>query len=246
VDASGRLQFHSALRSLRPLDTDEIARSGEIEAQLAIEAVCASNALDGNVLTVGETAAIIATGLAIGGKPLRDHLQAMDHAEALHYVFDLIAISRALTPRVLREMHARLVRRSRPEIAGRYRTGPVAIGGADYAPPGPVFVPESIDGLLEDYAARRDDEHPVIVAADLHQGIIDIDPFEEASARTARLAMNLHLMQYGYPLTIVYPEESTRYAEAIQRTRTAAGRNAFRTFLIEAVSRSLDRYRSQL
>jgi len=246
MDASGRLQFHSRLRSLRPLSPDEIARSSAIEANLEIEAVFASNALDGNVLTLAETAAIVDSGLAVGGKPLRDHLQVIDHVEALRYVFDLIASSRMLTPRALREIHARMVRRSRPDIAGRYRTTPVATSGADYAPPAPAFVPESIDGLLADYASRRDADHPVIVAADLHQGIVDIDPFEEGSGRTARLAMNLHLMQYGYPLTIIDPQERPRYVEAVERTRHAAEAKSFRTFLIEAVSRSLDRYRVAL
>jgi cell filamentation protein, protein adenylyltransferase len=246
MDASSRLHFHSALRSLHPLSPDEIARSSAIEADLAIEAVFASNALAGNVLTFAETARIIATGIAVGGKPLRDHLQAVDHAEALRFVFDCSARSRVLTPRALREIHALVVRRSRPDVAGRYRTVPAARNGADYAPPVAVFVPESVDGLLEDYAARRDIEHPVILAADLHRGVFDIDPFEEGSGRTARLAMNLHLLQHGYPLTIVYPAERAQYGEAIRLCRSEATGNAFRTFLIEAVSRSLERYRDAL
>ena len=135
-----------------------------------------------------------------------------------------------------------MIRRSRPDSAGRYRSNPVTIGGSEYAPPVPGFVPESVDALLSDYASRRDDEHPVILAADLHQGIVDVHPFEHGNGRTARLAMNLHLMQYGYPLTIVPPQDADRYVESIQLTRNAANANAFRTFLIEAVRRKSDRY----
>src|ERR1700733_2997319 len=246
MDDGGRLAgVLVALGSVRPLTPDEIARSRGFEERLQIEAVYAGNALDGSTLTLDETARVIATGLAEAGKPLRDQVERLGPFEALAYVDELIATSRALTADRLRHLHALAFRRSRPDIAGRFRTAP-ATGVTDYSPPDAVFVPESIDGLLADYTARRDDEHPVILAADLHQGIVDIHPFETGNGLTARLAMNFHLMQYGYPLTIVRPEDGDRYADAIRRTRTTGGAHAFRHVLIAAVRDSLDRYRAVL
>ena len=246
MDGSGLGNVLDALSSIRPLTPDEIARSRGFEANLQIEAVYASNALDGNVLTLDETAGIIRSGLAAGGKPLRDQLEAIEHIEALRYIDELIASSSELTSRPLREIHAMATRRSRPELAGRYRTVPVVPAGGDYTPPDAVFVPESIDGLLADYASRRDAEHPVILAADLHQGIVDIRPFEHGNGRTARLAMNLHLMQNGYPLTIIYPEDRDHYEDAIVQTRNTNAPHAFRLFLIDSVRRSLERYLNAL
>ena len=241
MDAGGLEDVLAELGSLRPLTPGEIASSRALEESLQIEAVYASNALDGNELTLAETASVIGTGLAAGGKPLGDQLAALEHVEALRYADELITSSRALTAQRLRRIHALATRRSSPDIAGHYRTGPAG-GAGDYAPPDAVFVPESIDGLLADYASRRDEEHPVILAADLHQGIADIQPFEEANGRTARIVMNLHLMQYGYPLTIVYPDDRDRYDDAVRQTRTSSGAHAFRRFLIAIVRRSLDRY----
>ncbi len=205
----------------------------------------ASNALEGNVLSLAETASVIHRGLAVGGRPLEDHLEALDHIDALRYVEELATRPQALAPRTLRTLHGLLMRRSRPAIAGRYRTIAVTEDGADYRPPEAVYVAESVDGLLADYDSRRDADHPVVVAADLHQAIVDVQPFEHGNGPTARLALNLHLMQCGYPLTIIHPDDAARYAQAIRDTRNADP-NAFRSFLAENVSRSLARYVREL
>ena len=41
-----------------------------------------SNAIEGNTLTLRETAELIEHGITVGGKPLRDHLEAVDHYNA--------------------------------------------------------------------------------------------------------------------------------------------------------------------
>ena len=206
-----------------------------------IEAVYASNAIEGNTLTLGETALVIQHGMTVSGKPLKDHLEALDHIEALRYVEDLVEAP-PLTQRSLREIHALVMRRSRPEAAGRYRDIPVAIAGTDLRPPRAILVSEKMDTVFDAYISRRETEHPAIVAADLHQGIVDVHPFEDGNGRTARLAMNLHLLQQRFPLTIIDPKDRQSYIEAIAAVQQGADLQAFRSFVIGNVARSLNRY----
>jgi Fic family protein len=206
-----------------------------------IEAVYASNAIEGNTLTLGETALVIEDGITVSGKPLKDHLEALDHIEALRYVEELIAAP-PLTQRTLREIHALIMRRSRPEAAGRYRDIPVTIAGTDFRPPPAILVPEKMDTVFSEYTSRHDTEHPAIVAADLHQGMVDVHPFEDGNGRTARLAMNLHLLQRRFPLTIIDPKDGQPYIEAIAAVQRGVDAEAFRGFVIGSVKRSLSRY----
>ena len=48
-----------------------------------------SNAIEGNSLTESETKVIIENGLTIEGKPLRDIYEAVGHAKAYDYLYEL-------------------------------------------------------------------------------------------------------------------------------------------------------------
>jgi Fic family protein len=241
MDAGDLDAFQQQLQSLRPLTPDQVAALRGMLKGDEIEAVYASNAIEGNTLTLGETAMVIQQGITVSGKPLKDHLEALDHIEALRYIEELIEAP-ALTQRSLREIHALVMRRSQPEAAGRYRDIPVTIAGTDFRPPSAILVAEKMDAVFAAYESRRDAEHPAIVAADLHQGIVDVHPFEDGNGRTARLAMNLHLLQRRFPLTIIDPKDRQPYIEAIAAVQRGVDGEAFRRFVIGSVKRSLSRY----
>jgi hypothetical protein len=63
-----------ALDRLRPLTERSLAA---LAAWYDVELTYTSNAIEGNTLTRSETAIVIEKGLTIGGKPLKDHLEAM-------------------------------------------------------------------------------------------------------------------------------------------------------------------------
>lgn len=75
------------LNSFRPLPASQVAK---LQEQFKIEMTYNSNAIEGNSLTLKETFLVINEGLTIKGKPLKDHLEAKDHFEALKYLNDLI------------------------------------------------------------------------------------------------------------------------------------------------------------
>ena len=48
-----------------------------------------STAIEGNTLTLGETAFVLEEGLTISGKPLKDHEEVVGHARAIDLIYDL-------------------------------------------------------------------------------------------------------------------------------------------------------------
>jgi Fic family protein len=85
-----------------------------------LEPTYTSNAIEGNTLTASETMLVIEQGITIGGKPLRDHLEAIDRHEAVLYLRSTGTRVTPLTEMDVRSLHSLVVKRSAPDIAGRY------------------------------------------------------------------------------------------------------------------------------
>src|SRR5215210_6793481 len=60
-----------------------------LERWLDVELTYTSTAIAGNTLTRSETAMVLRTGVAVGGKPVRDHLDVLNYAQALAAVKEL-------------------------------------------------------------------------------------------------------------------------------------------------------------
>jgi len=224
---------------LRPLDRGDAAR---LRKQLDMELIYNSNALEGNSLTLRETVLVLEEGKTIRGKPLKDHLEARDHQEALDYLHDIVSKKNFLIAEYLiRRLHALVTRETASKHAGMYRTGPVTIVGARHIPPNAVDIPaqmcEMLDWLKREYRSL----HLVELVSLLHHKLLHIHPFVEGNRRTARLLMNVILLRSGYPLAIILKNDRKKYYRVLQQadqgkfTRLAL-------FIAQAVERSLDLY----
>ena len=49
-----------------------------------------STGIEGNSLTLGETAFLLEEGLTISGKPLKDHEEVVGHARAIDLIYGLL------------------------------------------------------------------------------------------------------------------------------------------------------------
>src|SRR5271155_2914994 len=107
----------SRLDRVRPLSPDALRN---LEHYYDLEITYSSNAIEGNTLTPVETTLVIEQGITVGGKPLKDHLEALDHYDALRYVRDLGSEKARLTESDVRNLHRLVMYRSRPDIAGQY------------------------------------------------------------------------------------------------------------------------------
>lgn len=209
---------------------------------LRVEHTYASNAIEGNSLTLQETQVAL-EGLTVGGKPLRDHLEAIDHADAFDYVRALADQREPLTESAIRSVHALVLRRSRPDDAGRYRAVQVFISGSRHVPPDPVAVPGAMRDLLSWLRAVEDARsEPVALAAEFHARLVTIHPFVDGNGRTARLASNLLLMRHGYPPASWAPEDRSEYYRALEAASLEGRREAITLLTAQAVARTFDRY----
>ena len=194
------------LDAARPLAGREILEAVDTEYTYD------SNRIEGNTLTLRETDIIVNKGLTVGGRSMREHLEAANHHEAVAFIRELAQEQTPLSERTVREVHALILRGIDRKNAGTYRSVPVAISGSRHVSPQPWQVPKLMEELFLRLQEEAGQFQPVVYAAELHEGIATIHPFIDGNGRTARLLMNLALLQKGYAITNISGESRNRLA----------------------------------
>ena len=192
------------LGKCRPFTQGELQR---LRDEFLIEYTYNSNAIEGNALTLQETALVL-EGVTIDKKPLKDHLEAVGHKDAFLYVQELVKDKVPFSEAIIKQIHT-LVLMDRPEDRGIYRRIPVRIMGAYHMPPESVVVPEQMENLAAEFDNKK--LHPIESAALFHLKFEGVHPFVDGNGRTGRLIMNLFLMQNGYPPINVKFADRRRY-----------------------------------
>ena len=226
-----------ALRhALRPGALDSLEHSQRIDITFT------SNAIEGNTLTAGETALILEKGITVSGKPLKDHLEAVDHAQALDWVLEIARQQPTpIREADIRNLHRLVTAQSAPGIAGRYadrpRTANTDAGVFDF--PAPAEVPALVAAFC-DWLANAPDEPGT--AFEAHLRLVGIHPFNDGNGRTARLLMNLILARAGYPPIAVRPEDRPAYLGALEKAESGGGAGDFNDLVFGRLDRTLDIY----
>lgn len=197
-----------ALNDVRPLPIETVA---SLQRDLALRYTYNSNAIEGNTLTLNETKVVVEDGLTIGGKTMREHLEAINHQQAIQFVEEIAKEQRPLDARTLKDIHSLVLRGIDQDNAGRFRSVNVIISGADHTPPDALHVPEDMEKFFDWFAGDAQKLHPVERAARIHSDFVGIHPFVDGNGRTARLIMNVELIKEGYPLAIVLKEQRQEY-----------------------------------
>ena len=228
------------LNSYRPLPEPAVRK---LKEQFEIEMTYNSNAIEGNSLTLRETFLVINEGITIKGKPLKDHLEARSHKEALDYVYELIGKDKrnTISEMLIRSLNQIVMRDMDKEWAGKYRNSLVLIGGVDHKPPEAIDVPDMMRKLVGWFNVNRKKLHRVELASILHHKLVSIHPFFDGNGRTSRLMMNVILMQAGIPLVTILKNDRKRY----YRTLNEADKGNYRpfvNFIAQAVERTIDIY----
>ncbi|MDR1474390.1 MAG: Fic family protein [Endomicrobium sp.] len=174
-----------------------------------------SNALEGNSLTESETKVVIEDGLTIGGRPIREINEALGHSDA-YTLLEKLSDNKMVTETNILELHRLFYFRIDENKAGKYRKEQVFISGTDYLPPDFSDIPKLMKEFINSMSELKASLHPVYYAAKLHERIATIHPFSDGNGRTARLVMNLALLQAGYPLAIIPPILRSEYILAIR------------------------------
>ena len=193
---------------MRPLNEAELKR---LRDEFIVENTYNSNAIEGNTLTLRETALILQEGITIAEKPVREHLEAIGHKYAFDYVVSVADANTELTERVIKEIHS-LVAMNDPTNKGVYRSISVAIMGATHAPPQPYLVPVQMEQLLADYEDMKRNKHIIEAIAEFHLRFEGVHPFIDGNGRTGRLILNLELIKAGLlPVNIKFADRRKYY-----------------------------------
>lgn len=222
----------------RALDSFRIAQALELEYTFE------SNRIEGNTLTLRETDLVINEGLTVSGKSMREHLEAINHQEAIGYIKQLMEKGFSFSERELLTIHNLILRGIIPEDAGRYRRVQVMIKGSSHMPPQPYIVAKEMEDYFIWYETHKNKMHPVVLAAEMHERLVTIHPFIDGNGRTSRLVMNLILLQHGYVIANIKGDYDNRmkYYTALEIAQTNGNKEDFLLFIAQIEKESLKRY----
>ena len=230
----------SKLNKLRPLPKSAVQKLRE---KFQIEMTYNSNAIEGNSLTLKETFLVINEGITIKGKPLKDHLEAKNHQAALEYLYDLVDKDKkhTVSEMLIKNLHQIILQETDKEWAGRYRNANVIIGGAKHTPPDALQVPQKMHDLITWLNSQKNKLNIIELSALLHHKLVHTHPFFDGNGRTARLTMNLFLMQAGYPLVVIMKTDRKKYYDILDKADGGIYEPLIK-FIAQSAERSLDIY----
>lgn len=230
-------QLKEKLNILRQNHSDKVAKAFDIEYTYE------SNKIEGNTLTLQETALVIEKGLTIGGKSLNEHLEAINHQHAIEYIKELAQEKQIISERDLLQIHSLILQGIDNPNAGKYRNVQVLISGAKHIPPQPYLVAKEMESLFIWYNENKDKLHPIELSAEMHERLVTIHPFIDGNGRTSRLLMNLILLQNGFPIAILKGDTDSRlkYYRVLETSQTENNKQPFIDLIIENVRETMER-----
>lgn len=170
------------LDSKRPLKVETLK---SLEENFKLDFTYNSNAIEGNTLTLNETKVVL-EGITVGGKSMREHLEAINHKEAIEFLEELVNNNVELTEMDIKNLHALVLKGISNEDAGKYRTGNVIISGASHIPPDSIVIPELMEKLIYRYDEWKEKYHTIIVSALLHAEFVKIHPFIDGNRKNIK------------------------------------------------------------
>lgn len=222
----------------RPLSPNTVK---SIRDKLLLDWTYNSNAIEGNTLTLVETKVVL-EGITIGGKSMREHLEVINHKDAILYVEDIVEKKEEFSQWQIKNIHRLVLKGINDEFAGTYRKEDVIIAGAEHIPPNHMKLIDEMEDFIKWYRHVGVSLHPVERAARVHVDFVKIHPFIDGNGRTARLLLNLELMKEGYPPIVIRNEDRVRYYNALDLAHTKAKYDDFISLVTEELNKSLDLY----
>ena len=237
-------ELKKCLDSFRPLNSDQVER---LHAAWDTEYTYESNRIEGNTLTLSETSIVINEGMTVAGKTVNEHLEAINHKEAIGYLRAIVSGSEEISEWTIKSLHE-LILKNHPkyhEERGKYRNDDVQITGTTFVPPIFMRVPDLMRDLITHYEEKKNAKlHPVALAADMHAELVGVHPFIDGNGRTSRLVMNFILLRSGFPIANISGdrEKRTTYYDALNASHLEHNDEPFRMLVAQYTRTSLFKY----
>jgi Fic family protein len=211
--------------------------ANSLHEKLVVEWTYNSNAIEGNTLTMSETKVVL-EGITVGGKSMVEHLETINHREAILFIEELISNKENLTEWNLKTIHALILKEIDNKNAGKYRTENVLISGAKHIPPKHFELNYLMQKILDEYQNDWAKLHPIVRATLLHGEFVKIHPFVDGNGRTARLLLNFELMRSGYTPIIIKNDQRADYYDVLDLAHTTMNYGPFIKLVSELVVES--------
>lgn len=194
--------------------------------------------IEGSTLTLRETAELLEHDISPSDKPIGDAKEAEAHDRLFHRMLELKG---DLTQKEVLEWNWRLLKDTKPDVAGKIRRHGVGISGSRFTPP-PVELQPLLDEFFGWYRRSRKRTNSVELAALVHLKFVTIHPFTDGNGRVSRLMMNFALHRNGYPmLNIEYNRRSSYYA-SLERSQVDGDDRPFLNWFFRRYTREYDRF----
>lgn len=241
-------QLHKLLYDLDrlklKLETFNPNRSCQITKDSELEYTFESNRLEGNTLTLSETDLVVNEGQTISGKNMREHMEALNHIEAIAFIKNMIARNLVPNEREIIAIHSLILRGILPKEAGQYRKIPFAVKENGFTPSDPSGIQKEMEALFNWYEMNRSTLHPIILATEMQERILAIYPFTNGNGKVSRLIMNLVLLQNGYVIANIKGDSETRmqYYKKLENALTGNDKDSFILFIAQIEKENLERH----
>ena len=230
-----------SLDSFRPLQGEHIEKLNQYFDEVYTHD---STSIEGNTLTLQETALVLNKGVTIGGKSLREHFEIINHKEAIDYIKELVQSKEIFNKKVLLDIHHLILKNIDLDNAGKFRNIDVMISGSAHKPPTFLQVQNLMDDYFNFYEENKEILNPVILSAEIHERLVTVHPFTDGNGRTSRLVMNLILLQHGFPITNISSQNNLRdeYYKSLEAAQTENSKELFHKFIARNVKEALIKY----
>lgn len=222
----------------RPLSNVVLHR---LKENISLEWTYNSNAIEGNTLSLNETKVVLENGITIGGKSLQEHFEALNHKKAIGYLESIVKEDDDIRSVDILKMHEIIMTNIDDDFAGRIRNGIVRISGANFIPPNATLVSELLDELIYNTNENLDELAIPILASIFHHHMVWIHPFFDGNGRTGRLAMNLLLMNHGYPPCVILRTDRKKYYTALNQANNGKYEKLC-LLILQGLERTLNQY----
>ena len=208
-----------------------------LDAWLKTELAYTPNKIEGNTLTRRETELAIDEQLTSGSKPIKDYMEAINHAKAFEFVLEIGKNKTKIDEDFVLQLHKIILTGIDGTNAGFYRSVRVHISGSKTVLPNPLKVPD----LMKDFGTWLTDKTDDILvkALEAHYRLVTIHPFVDGNGRTARLLMNAILLENRYAPIIIRSIDRHRYLQALETYQTKGESDGYYKFMLTALNRSL-------
>ena len=230
------------LDEFRPLPKHTLK---SLHENMLVEWTYNSNAIEGNTLTMSETKVVL-EGITIGGKTMREHLEVINHKDAILFLEEFVIKDEPLSLWNIKNIHQLVLKNIDDENAGKFRNENVIISGARHRPPEHYAVNEQMEQMIALYVGKWKNLHVIERAALLHGEFVKIHPFIDGNGRTARLLLNFELMKNGFPTAIIKQEMRPRYYDSLDLAHCDGDYSKFIGIVSECAETSLDLWLSLL